>query len=166
MDRLLKEYPDVEESVSATTRKPRPGEIEGKDYYFLSEEKFKRNLVEGKFLEHERVHGNLYATLTKEVEDKLKVSDVILELDIKGAFTVKKKFGDRSVLIFIYVPETEELRKRLIKRNTDSMEVIEKRVKQAKNEMEQAEKFDYRVLNDKIDRAYKKLVDIYLKERS
>jgi guanylate kinase len=163
---LLKDYPDLEESVSATTRKIRPGEIEGKDYYFLSEDEFKRNLLEGNFFEHERVHGNYYGTLKSEVEKKLAKNNVILELDIKGAFTIKKSFGDNSVLIFILTQNVDELRRRLINRKTDSMEVIEKRVKESENEISKADRFDYRILNDKIEKAYKELVTIYKKERS
>lgn len=163
--KLLDTYKDLEESVSATTRPPRKNEIEDKDYFFLNEEQFKQALREGKFLEYERVHGNLYGTLKSEVEGKLKKSDLILELDTKGAFTVKRIYGDRSVLVFITVPSIEELKNRLEARKTDSEVVIDRRIKQAENEIKQAKKFDYCVLNDKMDKAYRELESVVNKER-
>ena len=163
--KLLSTHIGLQETVSATTRSPRPDEISGRDYYFLSSEEFDHKLRDGEFLEHERVFGNLYGTLKDEVERKLKQSSLLLELDTKGAFTIRNVFKENSVLIFVSVPSIEELKKRLESRKTEPLEIIERRLKKVAEEIEDSKRFDYVVLNDKMDKAYKELEAIINKER-
>lgn len=163
--RLLEEQKGIASSVSATTRPPRTGEAEGKDYHFLSEKEFERKLSEGEFLEFARVHGCYYGTLNTEVEQKLNEGvDVILEIDPQGAFQVKEKKPD-AILIFIKPPSVEDLEKRLRGRGTESEEVIRRRVNDAQNELKQESKYDYVIINKDKDKASKELLEIIESKR-
>ncbi|MFC2647047.1 MAG: guanylate kinase [Coriobacteriaceae bacterium] len=156
---LRKAHPELGLAVSATTRSPRPGEVDGKDYYFLSEGEFKRRVAAGEFVEWAYVHGRMYGTLVKEVERLLaQGKSLILEIDIQGALNVKKVWPD-AVLIFIEPPSLEELERRLRGRGTEDEQSIELRLKNAKHEMTLADDYDVRIVNDTVDRAVRELSD-------
>lgn len=140
-------------SVSATTRQPREGEINGINYYFLSNEEFEQKIKENAFLEYAGYCDHYYGTLTSEVDGYLeKGIDVILEIEVQGAMKVIKKRPE-AVSIFIAPPSINELRRRLKKRGTETDEVIEKRVSEATNELAQAKKYDYIIVNDALEDA-------------
>ena len=162
---LLKEFNNAVFSVSFTTRKPRKGEVNGKDYWFVSKEEFERRIKEGDFLEWAKVYGNYYGTSKSQVLKALKEGkDVILDIDTQGALQVKERFPE-AVLIFILPPSFKELENRLRKRGTDPEEVIEKRLKFAKEEIKRARFYDYIVVNDELEVAYFKLKSIITAEK-
>ena len=147
-------------SVSCTTRKPRPKEIEGKDYFFVEKQEFQAMVESGAFLEWATVHGECYGTPRKEVLDVLEHGrSVILEIDVQGALQVKENFPD-AVTIFIYPPNKEILEKRLKQRGTDSASSITLRLKNAENEMQTSSAYDYVVVNDEVERASRELIRI------
>ena len=140
-------------SVSATTRAPREGEIDGVNYYFLSKDEFKREINNGGMLEYAQYCDNFYGTPKKKVVEKLEQGiDVILEIETNGAMQVKGVMPE-AVLIFILPPSVLELRRRLNKRGTEEESVIEKRVKEAKDEIRRAFNYDYIIMNDELDKA-------------
>ena len=146
---------DMKFSVSATNRKPRPGEVDGADYHFMTTEQFRDAIAQNRFIEWEQVYpGRYYGTLKDEV---VKTADsgenVLLDIDVKGALNVKKLFGDRALTIFILPPDIETLRKRLITRGTDALDEIERRVSKAEYEISFADQCDIRIINDKLDDA-------------
>ena len=162
---LLKEFPDMEFSVSYTTRKPRPGEVNGKDYFFVDRETFERMIEEGDFLEWAEVYGNLYGTSKSQVLKALNEGkDILLDIDTQGALQVKKNFPE-AVLIFILPPSFKELERRLRSRGTDDEETIERRLKIARVEVERAPLYDYIVVNDRLEKAYEKLKSIVIAEK-
>ena len=144
-------------SVSMTTRKPRPGEINGVDYFFCTPEKFKNIRDNNGFLEHAQFCGNFYGTPRFYVEEQIKNNKfVVLEIDVNGALQVKEKF-DNCVLIFLIPPSMDELANRLINRNTETPETIEDRLYRAREEVKLIDKYDYLIVNDEIDLAVKKI---------
>lgn len=149
-------------SVSATSRSPRNGEVDGKDYYFISPNVFSRMVSEGKFLEWEEVYsGTCYGTLLSEVERITSLGDnMILDIDVKGAINVKKHFGSDALTIFLMPPSLTELSNRLHNRATDSEEVIEQRLSKAETELSFAPEFDASVINDSLDEACKKVENL------
>lgn len=147
-------------SISCTTRKPRPGETDGVDYRFISKEEFERRRDNNEFLEWAKVHGNLYGTLWSDVDKTLSSGgDVVLEIDVNGAFQVKKRCKD-VVLIFIAPPSQEELERRLKNRGSDDEISIALRLKNALSEMAEADKYDHVVINDNLERTVKDLEEI------
>jgi guanylate kinase len=151
--------PDLWVSVSATTRTPRPGERDGVDYYFLTPTEFEARVRAGEFLEHAVVHGNRYGTLRRAVERRLGHGmDVILEIDPQGAFQVRKE-TDRSRLIFVKAPSTEDLEKRIRHRGAESDAQIRTRLETARRELELEGSYDHVVMNDDVTRAVGDLVD-------
>jgi guanylate kinase len=154
-------FPGFVLSVSATTRAPRVGEIEGKSYFFLSDEQFKQRVDSGMMLEWATVHGsNSYGTPRQPVELALSQGlNVILEIDVQGAFQVKKAFPE-SVLVFVHPPSFDELRARLDKRGTESEQDKQIRLETAKSELAQAGEFDYSVVNDEVARCAQEVVDL------
>ena len=156
--RVLQRIPDAWVSVSATTRKPRPGEVDGKDYYFLDQPRFDELVSQNGFLEWACVHGNSYGTLRSRVQDHMNAGgQVILEIDVQGAFQVKKAMPEAH-LIFIEPPSLEELERRLRGRGTETEEVICKRMKTAEVELAQKMENDVQVVNDELERATDELV--------
>lgn len=152
--------PDLDETVSATTRSPRPGEVEGVSYHYLSDEEFARRVAAGDFLEHAEVHGHSYGTLRSEVESRIaRGRSVILEIDYQGAFQVRETFP-AAVLVFIEPPSFEELERRLRGRGTEDEEHIELRLKNARHEIEIGEQYDVRIVNDEVERAARELLDV------
>lgn len=142
-------------SVSATTRPPREGEVDGVNYYFMSEENFRDAIAEGRFVEFEEVYpGRFYGTLRSEIDRILDEGhNIILDLDVNGALSVKKLYGREALSIFIEPPGIEELRRRLEFRGTESSEVIDVRVDRAQYEISRASEFDTAVVNDRLDEA-------------
>lgn len=153
--RLLEQYTQFEFSISATSRAPRGQEQDGVDYYFLTPEAFAEKVKEDAFVEWEEVYaGTSYGTLKSEVERIWSKGNVILfDVDVMGGINLKRIFGDDACSIFIMPPSVEELRRRLVGRATDSMEVIEKRVAKASFEIEKAPQFDHTVINDDLEKA-------------
>lgn len=144
--KLFQDIPGLKFSVSATTRNKRPGEREGRDYYFINRDVFKKMINEGKFVEWEEVHGNLYGTLREEIEPYVSGNGkLILDVDVKGALSIKKVFPD-AVMIFIKVPD-DELIARLKERNTESDAELMKRIMRMKEEQLLISEFDYVVEN-------------------
>ncbi len=159
---LLKKFPSLAFSVSATTRPQRPHETDGKDYYFLTPEEFRRKIKEGAFVEWEEVYENTYyGTLRSEVDRLLNEGkQVVFDVDVKGALNIKKQFGDRALAVFVMPPSIEELERRLRHRSTDPEESIRERVAKAKLEMSYADKFDVILVNDVLEETLKKAEDI------
>ena len=164
LNEFLKQNPNIKYSISSTTRKPRVGEVDGVNYFFISKEKFEEDIKNNKFIEWAKYNENYYGTSLDFVNGAMKKGyDVILEIEVQGAIQIMDKIKD-CVSIFILPPSTEELEKRLKGRNTEDIETVNNRLKIAHSEIAQADKFKYNVVNDKIDEAVKKLNDIYLKE--
>lgn len=163
---LLKNEPSLCLSVSATTRPPRPGEVDNVDYFFLDSEIFNKMIKDGEFLEYAQVYNNYYGTPQPFVEESLKEGhDIILEIDIQGALQVKEKYPE-AVLIFIAPPSKFDLKKRLFSRGADAREVIEKRLHCASDEMKLADRYDYIVVNDQVIRAVERIRSIIIAEKS
>lgn len=156
---------DFQYSVSMTTRQPRPGEVNGKDYFFVSKEEFEQHIREGQMLEYAKYVDNYYGTPLKYINDTLdEGKDVFLEIEVNGAMQVRSKCPD-GVFIFLTPPDLMELRQRLILRGTDSMEVINKRIHKAFGEIQMMQNYDYAVVNDQVDNAVTKIKDIIRSER-
>ena len=163
VSRIRELRPDLDETVSATTRPPRPGEVEGVSYHYLSDAEFARRVAAGEFLEHADVHGHSYGTLRSEVESRIaRGRSVILEIDYQGAFQVRQAFP-AAVLVFIEPPSFEELERRLRGRGTEDEEHIELRLKNARHEIEIGEQYDVRVVNDEVERAAQELLEVMAK---
>ncbi len=157
MKRLLNDYDNYALSVSMTTRNPRPGEKNGREYFFVSKEDFEREIKEEGLIEYACYVENYYGTPRAYVEEQLaKGRDVILEIEMQGALKVKERFP-QSLLIFVLPPSVEELYRRLKLRGTETPEVIEKRMRRAAREAEVIEKYDYIVVNDDLDACVEEL---------
>ena len=157
MKALLGKYDNYALSISATTRKPREGEVHGREYFFLSVEKKKKMIEEDQFIEHARYVSNYYGTPRSYVEEKMaEGKDVILEIEIQGALKVKEKFPE-TLLVFVVPPSAEELKNRLVGRGTETMEVIESRMDRALEEAEEMEAYDYILVNETVDKAVEDL---------
>ena len=163
--RLIKEREDVVESVSCTTREPRAGEVHGREYYFLSKEEFFRRIQEGDFLEYDEHFGNYYGTPKSFVKETLKEKSVILEIDVVGGFLAKKEFPE-CILLMVVPPSVEELKKRLIGRNSETEEQIEGRLARLDYELSKKSEYDYVLVNDDLEVAMQELKDIIDKEKN
>ncbi|AGX42365.1 guanylate kinase [Clostridium saccharobutylicum] len=162
---FLDRHPDVALSVSATTRSPRNGEVEGINYYFMSKEEFKEKIEVNDFLEYAEVYDNYYGTPKSNVEEVLESGkDVILEIDIQGALKVKEN-TEEGVFIFILPPSMEELKQRIIKRGSETQESLMKRFKSAYKEINFVSRYNYAVVNDEVDLAVEKLESIVCAEK-
>jgi guanylate kinase len=152
---LLQEFPQLEFSISATSRQPRGTEQHGVEYYFFKTEEFEQLIQENAFVEYEEVYaGSYYGTLRSELERIWsKGNTIIFDIDVKGGVNLKKLFGDQALAIFIKVPSIEELRQRLINRATDTPEAIERRVAKAEEELTYESSFDYTLVNDDLETA-------------
>lgn len=151
-------------SISATTRAPRPGETDGVEYFFRTREEFECMIAKDALVEYAEYVGNYYGTPKAYVEEQLNAGkDVILEIEIQGALKVKKKFPD-TMLLFVTTPNAEELKKRLIGRGTESVEVIESRLSRAAMEAEGIENYDYLVVNDVLDESAEEVHQIIQNE--
>ncbi len=157
---LLERVPELELSVSATTRRPRAGERDGIDYHFLTPEEFEQHVTAGDFLEHATYSGNRYGTLRSEVERRLKEGrPVVLEIELQGARQVRQAMPD-AVAVFIAPPSRDALRARLIGRGTDTPEQVDERMRTAERELEAQPEFSHVVVNDRLEQATDQLVAI------
>ena len=157
MKALLEKYDNYALSISATTRKPREGEVHGREYFFMTVDEFEDLIAKDQLIEHARYVSNYYGTPRSYVEEKMaEGKDVILEIEIQGALKVKEKFPE-TLLIFVVPPSAEELKRRLIGRGTETMEVIEQRMKRATEEAEEMDSYDYILVNDDLDKAVEDL---------
>ena len=150
---------NFKKSISDTTRQKREGDLDGKDYYFLSEKNFKDKIEKEEYVEYATVFGNFYGTSKEEIKKKFKTSNLVLELDWQGAYAVKELYDDAR-LIFLVPPSLEDLKQRLITRNLDSSESIENRLSEAKKEISKSEIYDFLILNDDFDKAFEDLAQI------
>jgi guanylate kinase len=174
-DKLQKEFKDVHYAITATTRAPREGEIDGKSYYFMDMDEFETTLRSDGFIEDAVVHGNRYGSPKAPVVAALEEGcDVLMNLDVQGAAAVRKTIRDAAaddplkrtlVDIFVVPPSTEVLRNRLVKRGTDSLDTVEKRMKQAREEIAHWREYKYMVVNDDLAEAYDHMRAIILAER-
>ena len=152
-------------SVSCTTRKKRFNEIDGQDYHFISIEEFTEDISNNKFIEYETVHGDYYGTLKKTVEDSiLNKKLLLLEVDVKGAKTIKCLYPDNLVTIFILPPSLDNLQNRLINRGTDSDTRIKKRLTRLELELKEKDWFDYHIINNEIENATREFITIIEKQ--
>ena len=164
--RLLDSDPEIEMSVSATTRKPRSGEQEGRDYYFLSTEDFGIMRNRGEFLEHAKVFGNYYGTPRKPVEDALaRGRDVLFDIDWQGTQQLDETATEDLVKVFILPPSVQELEKRLTARAQDPADVVAARMAKASDEISHYQEYDYIIINENMDRAFTELQAILRAER-
>jgi guanylate kinase len=163
--KLFKDKLKLNHSVSVTTRPPRRGERNGKDYFFVSAEEFIRMIDAKELLEYEENFGFLYGTPKKAVEGLLqKGKSILLSIDVKGAMNVRKAYPQNSVLIFVMPPSMDELKNRLESRESDTAKAILNRLKVAKQEVACKDRYDHIVVNDRLEAAYKKLKDIIISE--
>lgn len=156
---LLNSNLNLEFSISATSRAPRVTEKDGIDYYFLSPEEFKQKIANNEFLEYEEVYPDcFYGTLRSEV-DRItqKGKNVIFDVDVKGGLNIKRQFGDQALAIFVAPPNMEALKERLLKRGTETHEMIQKRIEKAAYEMSFAPQFDKIIINDDLEKAKKEI---------
>ena len=157
MKNLLAKYNNYALSISCTTRKPREGELDGREYFFKTKEEFEEMISKDELVEYARYVDNYYGTPKEFVRSQLDAGkDVLLEIEIQGALKIKEKFPE-AVLVFITPPSGEELKSRLIGRGTESPEVVEKRLQRAVQESEGVEAYDYILINDDIDTCTEKL---------
>ncbi|HIU64041.1 MAG TPA: guanylate kinase [Candidatus Avacidaminococcus intestinavium] len=165
-DMLLARRNDLSYSVSVTTRAPRKGEVDGENYFFVSEDTFQQMIESGGLLEHAEIYGNFYGTPRSYVLDILNSGkNVVLEIDPQGAMQIKENFPD-AVFVYIVPPSLNELSKRIYKRGTDSEEVIRRRLSEATTELAYASKYDYIIINDEVERATEKVANILEAEKT
>ena len=153
-------------SVSCTTRQKRANELEGKDYFFITNEEFEKKINDAKFIEWEQIHGDFYyGTLKSSLEEAINEDKrILLELDVKGAMSVKKLYPNKSLSIFIEPPSIEVLKLRLEKRGTDNDQRIIKRLERLESELSYKSNFDYHVINDDLDQAVNEIMSIIINE--
>lgn len=164
--RLIADHKDLHLSISATTRAPRPGEHDGRDYHFVDRARFDTMIADDAFLEWAEVYGNRYGSPRKPIMDALaRGESVLFDIDYQGAMKVRAQAPEDSVLVYILPPSLAEMSRRLHARSQDSEEVIHQRISRAKDEVALWETFDYVVLNDDFDGAYAELAHIYHAER-
>ena len=157
--------PNIWESVSMTSRKPRKGEVDGKDYYFVSEEEFEKNIEDGKMLEHAKFAGNYYGTPRESVQKQLDAGrDVLLVIEIQGALQIKEKIP-QALFVFLLPPSMKELKRRLRMRKTETEEKLMERFETAYKEINELPKYNYVIVNDKADEAARKLEAIINAEK-
>lgn len=158
--RLFDAIPDLVYSVSCTTRSPREGEVDGRDYFFISRDNFKTLISEDAFLEWADVHGNLYGTRASDVERAIASgASLVLEIDVQGAANVRRRIPE-AIGIFIMPPSIDELKSRLVGRGSETDETLERRMADALGEIERADEYEHKVVNDDLDRASEEMVEI------
>lgn len=164
IEKLIKEVASLSWSVSCTTRPQREGEVHGKDYFFISREEFIKRRDHGEFVEWAEVHSNFYGTLKSFVDEGLEEGkNLLFDLDVQGCDSFKAVYGQEANVIFIEPPSVGELKKRLVARATDKVEVIQERLKNAERELARSNDYDFKVVNDDFEEAYKNLKQITLK---
>ncbi|MBN9318127.1 MAG: guanylate kinase [Caulobacterales bacterium 68-7] len=165
--RLIADHPDLHLSISATTRDPRPGEHDGREYHFVDRASFQAMIDDDAFLEWAEVYGNFYGSPKKPIFDSLERGEsVLFDIDFQGSEIIRDHAPEDVVRVYVLPPSLAEMSRRLHARSQDSEEVIHKRLGRAKDEVAQWSKFDYVILNDDFDKAYAELAHIYHAERS
>jgi len=163
--RALEDNTDMKFSVSCTTRDRRHYEVEGVDYYFLTEDEFQRRVGNNEFVETENVHGFMYGTLKESIDLAIKSKGILLfEVDVKGAVSIQRLYPEQTISIFILPPSMDDLKARLIKRGTDSNERITKRLERLDIEISYKDKFDFIVINDDVNNATISIISIIKKQ--
>jgi len=161
---LWKDLRNIQFAVSHTTRPQRPSELDGREYFFISTEEFKRMVARRMFLEWAEVHGNLYGTSKKEVTDKTRSGDLVLDIDVQGARALRKLRPD-AVFVFVLPPRAADLKRRLLERGEDDKQTIRRRLANACREIREASSADYVIVNDRLNRAVLELEAIVLASR-
>jgi len=163
--KILADMPEVAYSISATTRSPRPGEVDGREYYFLDYDEFQEWIAADRFLEYAEVYGNFYGTPLNKIEERLnRGEDILLEIDVQGALNVKRKCPE-GIYIFLLPPSLEELKRRIEGRGTETVESLSRRLKNAVAEIQVGLQYDYVVVNDSVDNAAAQIEAILTAER-
>ena len=151
---ILRRHPEMIFSVSATTRKRRDGEVDGKDYFFLSQEEFEKRIRDGQLAEWEMIYGDYYGSLRNQIESALRSgTSMVFDIDVNGSLSIKKIYPDDAILIFIRPPSMDILTTRLQNRRTESEESIQRRLERVPMEMEKRSQFHFQVVNDSLERA-------------
>ncbi len=151
---MLRRHPETLFSVSATTRPQRANEVHGKDYFFITRESFQQKIRDNELAEWEQIYDDFYGTPEEEIRNAASAGKpLLLDIDVKGALSIKKKYPANSVLLFIKPPSMAILKERLMNRKTESPETLQKRMSRATMEMEQASRFDHTIINDKLETA-------------
>ena len=158
--KIQQKYQSFKISVSHTTRKPRPNEVDGVDYYFISNEKFKNFIDEGKFYEHAKIFDNYYGTSRKSVDDLFKKNDIIFDIDWQGTKQLSQFKNLDLIKIYLLPPNKNELKKRLIKRNQDSAQEVERRFKAFDTDIHHWQDYDYVLINENLENCYKQIEKI------
>ena len=158
--KIQQKYQTFKISVSHTTRKPRPNEVDGIDYFFISNKEFEKFISEGKFYEHAKIFDNYYGTLKKFVDETIKINDIIFDIDWQGTKQLTKFKNLKLVKIFLIPPNKKELKNRLIKRNQDSSQEVERRFKAFDDDAQHWQDYDYILINENLENCYKQIEDI------
>ena len=164
--KIQQKYHSFKISVSHTTRKPRPNEVDGVDYYFVSQEKFKKLIKEDKFYEYAKIFDNYYGTSKESVDSTIKNNDIIFDIDWQGTKQLSKFKNLKLIKIYIVPPNKEELKKRLIKRNQDSPSEVERRFKAYDQDIKHWKDYDYVIINENLENCYKQIEKIILKNKN
>ena len=164
--KIQQKYQSFKISVSHTTRKPRPNEVDGVDYYFVSQEKFKKLIKEDKFYEYAKIFDNYYGTSKESVDSTIKNNDIIFDIDWQGTKQLSKFKNLKLIKIYIVPPNKEELKKRLIKRNQDSPTEVERRFKAYDQDIKHWKDYDYVIINENLENCYKQIEKIILKNKN
>lgn len=162
--KIVEQNKNILLSISAVTRFPRKGEVDGREYFFIDKASFQKQIEDGGFLEYSEHFGNFYGTPKQFVLNKLKTNDVLLEIDVNGGLNVKKNF-EQAVLIMIVPPSLEELKRRLVDRDTETEEQVALRMERIAFEIAKKEQYDYTVVNDDLDECVKEILEIIKKEK-
>ena len=163
--KIQQKYQSFKISVSHTTRKPRPNEVDGVDYYFINHEEFKKLIKEGKFYEYAKIFDNYYGTLKETVDKIIKKNDIIFDIDWQGTQQLSKFKNLNLIKIYIIPPNKNELKKRLINRNQDSAKEVERRFKAYDNDINHWKDYDYIVINENLENCYKQIENIILTKK-
>ena len=164
--KIQQKYQTFKITVSHTTRKPRPNEVDGVDYYFVSQEKFKKLIKEEKFYEYAKIFENYYGTLRETVDQTIKKNDIIFDIDWQGTKQLSKFKNLKLIKIYLIPPSKEELKKRLIKRNQDSPQEVDRRFKAYDKDIQHWEDYDYIIINENLENCYKQIESIILENKN
>ena len=164
--KIQQKYQTFKISVSHTTRKPRPNEVDGVDYYFVSHEKFEKLIKEEKFYEYAKIFDNYYGTLRVTVDQTIKKNDIIFDIDWQGTKQLSKFKNLELIKIYLIPPNKEELKKRLVKRNQDSTQEVERRFKAYDKDIKHWEDYDYVVINENLENCYQQIESIILENKN
>ncbi|MDB3858088.1 guanylate kinase [Pelagibacteraceae bacterium] len=164
--KIQQKYQTFKISVSHTTRKPRPNEVDGVDYYFVSHEKFEKLIKEEKFYEYAKIFDNYYGTLRETVDQTIKKNDIIFDIDWQGTKQLSKFNNLELIKIYLIPPNKEELKKRLVKRNQDSTQEVERRFKAYDRDIKHWEDYDYVVINENLENCYQQIESIILENKN